>query len=151
MNIYKHLIITLLSILTLFGCQKVETDITKETPAYSGTVITNEGKDDEFTQKKIKVQVSISEDETILEMKMLRIKFAEAMPVTIDMLLQDIKLTKDGENYTFSEDKITPFALGAYHEKHTVYDLKGTLTENELHFTFTSHDSPASYDGVMNR
>ena len=149
MKLLNKIIVIILSSLSFLACEKAQTDITDKTPAYSGTVITNEGKKDEFTQKNIKVQISKSDDDNYLEIKMLRIKFAKAMPVTIDMLLQDIKLTKDGESYTFSEDKIIPFTLGAYHERHTVYDLEGRLTENKLSFTFTSHDSPASYDGVM--
>lgn len=152
--IKKTIILICTALGVLCGCQKAPTAITKDTPKYSGLMsVLYEGEN--FNQEDIKVQVAFAEDEKTIDIKFLKVKFAPAMPVSLDVTVMGIPAEKNQDgSWTFSGDDITPWALGGPYDTYKANDLQGTLTDSRIEFslgffnTKKSENYPTTYSGT---
>ncbi|MDR2890414.1 MAG: hypothetical protein LBV18_02260 [Alistipes sp.] len=133
---------------------------TPTTPAYVGTVTVATGTPMEFTLENATVEFAVAENagnaetaettakEATAEIKMLGVKFAVAMPVTVDMTIPGVALTATAEGWSLSGDEIVPIAMGGPYPERIVTDLTGTATEQELSFSMTCKELPVSFTGA---
>ncbi len=144
----KQILLAITLTLGLLSCDKINTEIDKKTPKYCGTMIVGKNK----PQEDIEVQLATNKDSTILEIKMLKIKFVDKMPVRIDLIIPGIamKKTEVAGVYSFEAEEIIPFAMGGYWEKYTVYNINGTFNKEDLKYNFTCYESFTTYEGKKN-
>lgn len=140
MNCFKTLSIVFVATLLLASCEKKNTG--------------NEPVDtDVFTLEDIRVEFAVdADDRTVGTIKMIEVKFAEAMPLTLDMTIAGVTVAETAEGYTISGDDIVPTAMMGPNEtpfaQYTITDLEGTATEEGLTLSMKCGPSPVSYTGT---
>lgn len=141
------------AILVLCSCEKAPSVITEDSPAFSGTMtVAYEG--ESFEQKNIKVLAEFNEDKTALDIKLQKVKFVPAMPVSIDVTIMDIPVVQESDGtWSFHGDGIIPWAMGGPYDTYRVDDLSGRLGSSGLEFslgffnTKKQENYPTSYSG----
>lgn len=139
----------------LASCEEAPTEIVEESPQYKGQMtVVYDGKD--FEQDGIKVQVEFSEDQTSIDIKLHKVKFVPAMPVTIDVTILDVPAVKsDDGTWSFYGDGITPWAMGGPYENYRADSLSGTIDGSVLEFSLDFHNVkkgegyPTTYTGSL--
>lgn len=116
--------------------------------SYTGLMKANENTPAEYEQSDVEVETEII-DGAILTMKMFKIKFSVNMPVTIDMTIAGIDVTKAGNSYTLSGNDIIPLGGVGEFPQYIITDLSGKLTSDSLNFSMKSGGNPVSYSGVF--
>jgi len=109
---------------------------------YFGTV---EVDNDDGHYVKENVEASVTKEGETYTIKLFRVKFASAMPVEIDMLIQGVAIDEKG---TISGDEIIPYAMGGPFEKYKITGLTGTMTDKTLKFEMTCGEYPTKYSGT---
>ncbi len=140
MNCLKTLSIAFIAALLLVACEKT-------TP---GNNIPNP---DIFTLEVVRVEFSVFlEDRTVGIIKMIGVKFAEAMPLTLDMTIAGVTVTETAEGYSISGEGIVPTAMMGPNEtpfpQYSITSLEGTATEGGLTLSMNCGTSPVSYTGT---
>lgn len=100
--------------------------------------------DEHFVKENVEVSVTKEEGAETYTIKLFRVKFATAMPVEIDMLIQGVTIDENG---TISGDEIIPYAMGGPFEKYKIAGLTGTMTEKTLAFEMVCGKYPTKYSG----
>lgn len=119
----------------LASCEEAPTEIIDNSPKYKGDMtVVYDGKD--FEQDGINVQVEFNEEQTSVDIKLHKVKFVPAMPVTIDVTILDVPAVKaeDG-TWSFYGDGITPWAMGGPYENYRADSLNGTIDGSVLEFS----------------
>ena len=133
----------------LMSCHIVTTEEpVKETEkayvAHGVMTVTSSG----FSKEDTRVKV-VLKDAQKLDMYMFEVKFAEKMPVTIDMLISGIDYEKKGNDIHFACNDIVPTAGGKPYEKYIIKDMEGYITPDSLCFSNKYDDTPSMYTGVL--
>ena len=154
---YKYLIMKIfqyvLLLLLMVSCAKPDTQIDKGDPMYSGVMnVVYEGED--FEQNGIEVQLGFNADSTMMDMKLVKVKFVPAMPVRIDVTVMEIPVVKEGDGeFSFYGDGIVPWAMGGPYDTYRVDSLEGKLNRGKLEFSMMFYNTkkqegyPTSYSG----
>lgn len=103
-----------------------------------------------FTKENVRTEVVLVNDE-ILDLYMFEVKFATAMPVTIDMVISGVNYTKSGNNIHFHGDSIIPTAGNKPYEKYIITDLKGYITADSLCLSNNYGETPSIYAGKLTK
>jgi hypothetical protein len=153
MNYLKIFSISL-SILLFVSCGDDKT--TPEDPElpsngnYVGTVSVAPGTPDAFILEDIEVVFTVSEDETTADIEMLKVKFADDMPLTLDMLMSGVTLDETETGYSISGDGIVPTAMeGRPFENYTITELTGDATTESLSIEMMCGEYPLSFEGTV--
>ena len=149
----RFVAVATLVILLITSCEKAPTVITGDSPEFSGDMtVLYEG--EPFEQEGIKVLAEFNEDKTMLDIKMMRVKFVPAMPVRIDVTILEIPVTEETDGiWSFYGDGITPWAMGGPYDGYRVDELKGTVSDSALEFSLDFYNTrkrqayPTSYSG----
>jgi len=145
----KKNLLFLLCVITLASCHIV----TKEEPvmetekaheAYGLLTITSSG----FTKDHLRVKLVKKENAT-MDLYMFDVKFAAAMPVTIDMLVSGVSYAKSGNEIHFYGDSIVPTAGGKPYEKFIIRDLEGKITADSIVLSNYYGTTPSIYRGKL--
>lgn len=118
--------------------------------AYTGTVDVAPGGPMAYTQPNTEVALTVAQDNSVVEIKMKQVKFAAAMPVSLDITLPGVTLTKlDTGGYKISADEIIPIAGGGPNEKYKITELSGTISSGDraLTFSFVCMSLPVTFTG----
>ena len=111
---------------------------------YTGTVeVDNDS--EHFVKEGVEVSVTKEENSDTYTIKMFRVKFATAMPVELDILIQGVSINEDG---IISGDEIIPYAMGGPYEKYKITGLTGTMTSDRLQFEMVCGKYPTQYSGT---
>lgn len=116
-----------------------------ETISANGNLITILGTDSTFVKEDVKVKFTKGADVATIEM--FGVKFAEAMPLTLDMTIGNIAYNTDNGKITFSGDSIIPQAMGADFPRYTITNLQGNIVGGMLEFTMICGNYPVKYSG----
>lgn len=119
-------------------------DNSKAYEAYGLLTIPTSG----FTKEAVRTRLVLVDDKK-LDLYMFEVKFAAAMPVTIDMLISGVDYTKTGEGISFSCNDIVPTAGGKPYEKYVIKDLNGYVTADSLCLSNKYGETPTVYEGVL--
>jgi hypothetical protein len=80
---------------------------------------------------------------------MLQVKFAEAMPVALDITIPGATLTKTDNGYSISGDEIIPVAMGGPNERFKITDLEGSVSAETLSVSFVCMSFPVEFTGTV--
>lgn len=139
----------------LASCEEAPTEIIDNSPKYKGEMtVVYDGKD--FEQEGINVQVEFNEEQTSVDIKLHKVKFVPAMPVTIDVTILDVPAVKSEDGtWSFYGDGITPWAMGGPYKNYRADQLSGTISGSVLDFSLDFHNVkkgesyPTSYTGSL--
>ncbi len=137
-----------LAALALLACNKEEKN---ELPVavvadYKG-VVSVDGSKGKFEMEDVEVNFTPSEDGKTATIIMYKVRFAERMP-GMDVTIPDVKLTSTKEGILLACDNVVPKALGGDFAGYTVYDMTGTVKEDEIDFSLKFGTTPTSYKGT---
>ena len=117
-------------------------DSEKAYESYGLLTITSSG----FTKDNLRVKI-VEKDDATMDLYMFEVKFAAAMPVTIDMLVSGIGFAKNGNEIHFYGDSIIPTAGGKPYEKYVIRDLEGNITADSIVLSNFYGETPSIYAG----
>ncbi len=103
-----------------------------------------------FTKKDVLAKVVLGENNK-LNIYMYDIKFAAAMPVTIDMIISDVDYTRQGDEVNFTGENIVPTAGDKPYDKYIVTNLVGKITADSLIITNNYGQTPSVYRGKLKK
>ena len=98
--------------------------------------------------EKSGVEVDYELKDGLLNFVMYKVKFAKAMPITLDMVVEGADYTEalDG-TLTLSGDGLVPYAMGGPFEKYTITQLEGEITDKTMSLSFMCGEYPVTYTG----
>lgn len=146
----------LLTVTTLTSCQK-DTDNTPETPetpvetntSFVGSVVVSEeGASDYYVKEDITVVITAIHD-TTLDFVMNGVRFAENMPMTIDMGVEGVSYSVAGDTYSLSGDNIIPTAMGGPFDRFPIGDLSGEFNTETMTLSFLCGTYPVKFEGTI--
>ncbi len=111
----------------------------------NGHLVTTLGTDSSFVKEDVKVAFNKNGKSATIEM--FGVKFAEAMPLTLDMTISNVAYNLDNNEITFSGDSIVPQAMGKDFSKYTITNLKGSIIGGIFEFTMICGSYPVKYYG----
>ena len=100
-----------------------------------------------YYQSNVKTTYEISA-EGRLSFAMYNVKFAEGMPIKLNMFVDGVAFIEEDGQYTLSGNGLVPYAMGGPFEKFTITNLTGTLTEESFSLEFLCGEYPVTYSGV---
>ncbi len=155
MNRLKTGLIALLVSLLFTACEKNDPPEEPTLPdhgAYTGTATVASGTNRELILENIEVTFTVDEAGTSADIEMLKVKFAAAMPLTIDMMIPGVELTETSSGYSISGEDIVPtYMKGTPYPDRTITGLMGTATEQTLTFSMMCGTYPLSFTGTRNQ
>ena len=114
---------------------------------YIGTLSVDQNDGTFYHQSNVKTTYEISA-EGRLSFAMYNVKFAEGMPIKLNMFVDGVAFTEEDGQYTLSGNGLVPYAMGGPFEKFTITNLTGTLTEESFSLEFLCGEYPVTYNGV---
>ena len=122
----------------------------------TGVLTTTLGTDSTFTMNNIKVNVAM--DEQFATFEMLAVKFAEAMPLTLDMTIDSVSYvvadavqSSTYGNVKFSGNNLVPEAMGGAFPRYTITNLEGKIENGKFSFSMICGTYPVSYEGELDK
>lgn len=116
---------------------------------YKGCLTVDQTDGTFFSQQDVEVEYEIETDANTMSICMYRVRFAEAMPIELDMTIPGVEyiLTGDGK-ISISGDGIVPLALGGEFPQYTITSLSGRIADGKLEMTMMCGIYPLSYTGT---
>ncbi len=101
-----------------------------------------------FTKENIRTKIVLAGPDS-MDIYMYEVKFAAAMPVTIDMIISGVHYAKEGNQINFHGDGIVPTAGNKPYENHIVTNLIGTITADSIKLSNNYGSTPSVYAGKL--
>ena len=101
-----------------------------------------------FTKENLRTKIVLAGPDS-MDIYMYEVKFAAAMPVTIDMIISGVHYAKEGNQINFHGDGIVPTAGNKPYEKHIVTNLVGTITADSIKLSNNYGSTPSVYAGKL--
>ena len=114
---------------------------------YIGTLSVDQNDGTFYYQSNVKTTYEIRA-EGRLSFAMYNVKFAEGMPIKLNMFVDGVAFIEEDGQYTLSGNGLVPYAMGGPFEKFTITTLTGTLTEESFSLEFLCGEYPVTYSGV---
>ena len=115
---------------------------------YSGTITILDPNDgSKYIEDEVKVQVQFDEKEEKATLIVYNVKFAEAMPVRLDMTVDGLSYQNGSGYIILGGSNIIPYAMGGPFPLYTIKDFIGQLMPQEFVFSMTCGEYPVSYIG----
>ena len=118
----------------------------EETKCYKGTMVVDQNDGTFYTQEDVEVDYEIKDGK--LNFVMYKVKFANGMPIKLDMVVEGVDYTESNDTYTLSGDGIVPYAMGGPFEKFTITKLEGEITDTAFTLDFRCGEYPVTYEGA---
>jgi hypothetical protein len=139
-----------LSSLILFGCENGDNNALPSKPddneCYKGTMTVDQNDGTFYTQEDVEVDYEILDDK--LNFVMYKVKFAEAMPIKLDMVVEGVDCLGAVGNYILAGNNIVPYAMGGPFEKFTITNLNGLITNNTMTLSFMCGEYQVTYNST---
>lgn len=117
-----------------------------ESKCYKGSMTVDQNDGTVYTQEDVEVDYEIKGDK--LNFVMYKVKFANGMPIKLDMVVEGVNYTEVNGTYTIMGDGIVPYAMGGPFEKYTITNLTGVITDTEFTLDFMCGEYPVTYEGA---
>ncbi len=146
-NFFRILLCSV-ALFSLAACSKEEAPsfIDDGNTCYVGDIVVP-GYGSNFTDKDIKVELTFNEADKTVDMLIKEVKFAEAMPLRLDMTVKGISYTVAGSKITIVGDNIVPEAMGGPFEMYKITDLSGEVTASDFSFSMKCGEFPVTFTG----
>ena len=149
MKTLKFFLLTLSSLI-LFGCENGDNNALPSKPddneCYKGTMTVDQNDGTFYTQEDVEVDYEILYDK--LNFVMYKVKFAEAMPIKLDMVVEGVDCLGAVGNYVLAGNNIVPYAMGGPFEKFTITNLNGLITNNTMTLSFMCGEYQVTYNST---
>ena len=113
---------------------------------YIGTMVVDQNDGTFYTQDDVQVDYEILDDK--LNFVMYKVKFADAMPIKLDMVVEGVDCIGAVGHYVLAGDNIIPYAMGGPFEKFTITNLVGVITDHTMTLSFMCGEYPVTYSGT---
>lgn len=117
---------------------------TKE--CYIGTMTVDQNDGTFYTQDEVKVDYEILDGK--LNFVMYKVKFANAMPIKLDMVVEGVDCIGAVGHYVLAGNGIVPYAMGGPFEQFTITNLTGLITDDTMTLSFMCGEYPVTYSGT---
>ena len=149
MKTLRFLLLSLVS-LAFVACENGENNALPPKPAegecYTGTMTVDQNDGTMYTQEEVQVDYEILDGK--LNFVMYKVKFAEGMPIKLDMVVEGVDYTESDGVYTLSGDNLIPYAMGGPFEQFTITSLEGEVSANAMSLSFICGEYPVTYSGT---
>lgn len=149
MNRLRFFLLALLS-LAFVACENGENNTLPSNPVegecYTGTMTVDQNDGTTYTQKEVEVDYEILDGK--LNFVMYKVKFAEGMPIKLDMVVEGVDCSGEVGNYILAGNNIIPYAMGGPFEKFTITNLSGLITNDTITLSFMCGEYPVTYSGT---
>lgn len=151
MRLLKSLLTIACIALFGFACENGDNNDLPNNPekseCYTGEMTVDQNDGTHYTQSDVEVDYELRDGK--LNFVMYKVKFANAMPIKLDMVVEgaDYREEYDG-SYTISGEGIVPYAMGGPFEKFTITELKGKVDAKSLKLEFMCGEYPVTYSGT---
>jgi hypothetical protein len=108
-------------------------------------MIVNQNDGTFYTQEDVKVDYEIIDGK--LNFVMYKVKFADGMPLKLDMVVEGVDCMGAVGNYVLAGNDIIPYAMGGPFEKFTITNLVGAITNDTMTLSFMCGEYPVTYSG----
>jgi hypothetical protein len=98
-----------------------------------------------YTQEEVQVDYEILDGK--LNFVMYKVKFADGMPIKLDMVVEGVDCIGAVGHYVLTGDNIVPYAMGGPFEKFTITNLVGAITNDTMTLSFMCGEYPVTYSG----
>lgn len=149
MNRLRFFLLALLS-LTFVACENGENNALPPKPeqgeCYTGTMTVNQNDSTFYTQEDVEVDYEILDGK--LNFVMYKVKFANGMPIKLDMVVEGVDCIGAVGHYVLTGDNIIPYAMGGPFEQFTITQLTGLITNDTMTLSFMCGEYPVTYSGT---
>ena len=103
-----------------------------------------------FEKDDVEVKVTFADDRKTAKIEMFKVKFAETMPVTLDIKIPGVtaKEVSGSDGMSLSGENIIPLVGTNPYPLYTITGLTGTVTASELTLSMTMGAFPTTYSGT---
>lgn len=152
----KKLLLVLMLCTFAVACTEENDDSTNNQPTteqtssktFIGRITVGEGSG-AFSEDSINIETSTLVSGKI-NAKLLQVKFAQAMPLKLDMEINGIDYVKENDGtYTLTGNNIVPIAMGGEFPAYTITNLNGRIIDSIFTLSMTCGSYPVNYEGVL--
>ena len=144
----KKILVLMAAAVLLFSCKKDDKGVAAGVYAFDG-MITTRADDMDYHTEDVAVKVDYDKETGTASVLLRHVKFVPWMPVTLDLLLQDVRATSNGTVVSLSGRDILPveYPSMAEADDYFVTSLGGSLTEHSLELSLSFDDYTVKYTG----
>lgn len=140
------------AMLSFVACDKSDNNDEKPAPAAAsalGKMSVTQTDGTVFTQDCVSVNIAYDADSATITM--LKVKFAERMPLELDMTIGGVQYNEDGGIVKLSGNNIVPVAMGGPFPKYTITNFEGESNpaKGTFRFSMMCGENPTSYEGAL--
>ena len=150
MNRLKLLFTLAIMSLAVVACENGDNNALPPKPVdgecYTGTMTVDQNDGTFYTQDNVEVDYEILDGK--LNFVMYKVKFADNMPIKLDMVVEGVDCIGAVGHYILAGDNIIPYAMGGPFEKYTITNLAGLITNETMTLSFTCGDYPVTFSGT---
>lgn len=149
MKTLRFLLLSLVS-LAFVACENGHNNALPPKPekgeCYTGTMTVDQNDGTFYTQSDVQVDYEILNGK--LNFVMYKVKFAEGMPIKLDMVVEGVDCIGAVGHYVLAGNNIIPYAMGGLFEKFTITNLSGLITDDTMTLSFMCGEYPVTYSGT---
>ena len=149
MKTLRFLLLSLVS-LAFVACENGDNNALPNKPVesecYTGTMTVDQNDGTMYTQDEVQVDYEILDGK--LNFVMYKVKFAEGMPIKLDMVVEGVDCIGAVGHYILTGDNIIPYAMGGPFEQFTITKLAGAITNDTMTLSFMCGEYPVTYSGT---
>ncbi|MBO7640987.1 MAG: hypothetical protein J6S66_04445 [Bacteroidales bacterium] len=144
----KKILVLMTAAMLLFSCNKDDKGVAAGVYEFDG-MITTRADDTDYNTEDVAVKVDYDKDAGTASVLLRHVKFVPWMPVTLDLLLQDVRATANGTVVSLSGRDILPVEYPSMVEAddYLVTSFSGSLTEQSLELSLSFDDYTVKYTG----
>lgn len=150
MKITKLILGIVFSAVLFASCENGDNNTLPPNPVegecYVGTLKVDQNDGTFYTQEDVEVDYQIIDGK--LNFVMYKVKFADGMPLKLDMVVEGVDCIGALGNYTLAGNGIVPYAMGGPFEKFTITELFGLITNHTMSLSFNCGEYPVTYEGT---
>ena len=147
----RFLVIFVLAV-SFIACEeengKEEPIVDFEEGVFIGKLSVDQNDDTFYEQENVEVVIS-RVDENTINMDMLKVKFSNYMPVSLDMSINGIEIVTNEDRFLLSGDNIIPTAMGGPFPRYTITAIEGELTSQDIAFSMICGEFPLTFSGTV--
>lgn len=116
---------------------------------YVGDMSVDQNDGTSYIDKDLKISFTLDPAKQTATMFFYQAKFAERMPVRLDMTVSGITYQTGKSELSFTGHKIVPYAMGGPFEQYLITNLVGIVSNDSMMFTMVCGEFPVTFKGKI--
>lgn len=116
---------------------------------FVGDLIVDQNDGTNYTDKNVKIDLNFNPDFGQVKMVVNQVKFAEAMPVRLDMTVEGISYMQSGIDVTMIANNIIPTAMGGPFPQYKITMFNGSINNGQFNFMMNCGEFPVMFKGTQ--